>query len=119
MNLDWMDRIACKDQDPELFFPTATGKGATREAGAAALICAACPVQRECGEHRKRTGAASGVWGNTYHNTKGRRTLAPINHGTDAGYHQHLKRGLPICHSCRQAHKYANRKWEQRCETQG
>ena len=29
------------------------------------------------------------------------RTLAPINHGTDAGYHAHLDRLSPPCHSCR------------------
>jgi WhiB family transcriptional regulator, redox-sensing transcriptional regulator len=39
----WMDRSACRDADPELFFPKVGGK-----TKAAKRICAVCPVQAEC-----------------------------------------------------------------------
>jgi WhiB family transcriptional regulator, redox-sensing transcriptional regulator len=39
----WMDRSACRDANPELFFPKVGGK-----TKAAKRICAICPVQAEC-----------------------------------------------------------------------
>lgn len=44
---DWMSEALCAQTDPDLFHPEGSGSG-YREAK---KICAACPVQRECGEH--------------------------------------------------------------------
>ncbi|OLM03566.1 WhiB-like transcription regulator [Pseudonocardia sp. Ae406_Ps2] len=47
--LDWRTRAACRDVDPELFFPTATAGAALIEAESAAVaVCTGCPVIAEC-----------------------------------------------------------------------
>ena len=45
----WRDRAACRDVEPELFFPAAED-GAARHAQvqAAKAVCAGCPVRVEC-----------------------------------------------------------------------
>jgi hypothetical protein len=45
----WRDRAACRDTDPELFYPAAES-GPTRHAqvAAAKAVCARCPVRTEC-----------------------------------------------------------------------
>lgn len=45
----WRDRAACRDVDPETFFPTAE-RGPVRDAEvvAAKAVCARCPVVAEC-----------------------------------------------------------------------
>jgi WhiB family redox-sensing transcriptional regulator len=58
-----MDRAACTDQDPDLFFPISeTGPG-LRQIAAAKEICAHCPVTAECLEWAVRTSQPDGVWG--------------------------------------------------------
>jgi WhiB family redox-sensing transcriptional regulator len=45
----WMSRGACRQADPELFFPIATGKGAaSRQIEAAKAVCTACAVCAMC-----------------------------------------------------------------------
>jgi hypothetical protein len=41
----WLDLAACKDSDPELFFPE---RGENAKAQAAKQVCAACQVQPQC-----------------------------------------------------------------------
>ncbi len=41
----WLDLAACKDSDPELFFPE---RGEKAKAQAAKQVCAACQVQPQC-----------------------------------------------------------------------
>jgi WhiB family transcriptional regulator, redox-sensing transcriptional regulator len=48
----WMDRSACRDKDPALFFPEVGGKSR-----AAKRICASCPVQQECAAFVQATQA--------------------------------------------------------------
>jgi hypothetical protein len=47
-----------------------------------------------------------------------RRTLKPIDHGTDRGYYAHIRRGEPMCDECRSAHTVAqgrrNKEWVRR-----
>jgi WhiB family redox-sensing transcriptional regulator len=113
MSLDWMSLAACRDMDPDVFFPTGVGVAGQRQVAAAERICRTCPVQEQCGEQRVRTGASTGVWGGKYRNLKdpaATRVVSPIIHGTNAGYNKHLDRGQEPCHQCREAHKYHNRK---------
>jgi WhiB family redox-sensing transcriptional regulator len=63
VNLDWMDNAACKDEDPEKFFPSGTGVKGQRQAAAAERICRGCPVRVECQAQKRSTGSTSGVWG--------------------------------------------------------
>lgn len=45
----WMNRAACLNVDPELFFPLAPDKPASKpHVAAAKKICARCPVRAEC-----------------------------------------------------------------------
>jgi WhiB family redox-sensing transcriptional regulator len=111
-----MSLAACRDKDPEIFFPTAVGVAGQRQVAEAERICRACPVQEQCGEQRVRTGASTGVWGGAYRNLKdpAATRIPVIKHGTDVGYRQHLKYQSTPCHSCRCAHMFANRKHPRR-----
>lgn len=112
-NTDWMREALCATHpNPDLWFPNSTGISARRQAQEAGRICVQCPVQAECGEQRKRTGANTGVWGGSYHLTKpvGSKPNRPREHGTDHGYDQHRTRGETPCHSCRYAHAWTQRK---------
>lgn len=45
----WRDRAACRDTDPEAFFPVAeTGPEHEAQVAVAKAICAGCPVRAEC-----------------------------------------------------------------------
>ncbi|WP_434599482.1 WhiB family transcriptional regulator [Streptomyces sp. A5-4] len=61
----WIERAACTDEDPELFFPvSAEGPGAEQRQQAKA-VCAGCPVKQECLHWALTTGQTSGIWGGT------------------------------------------------------
>jgi hypothetical protein len=46
---DWRHRAACRDADPEIFFPVATtGPALARQEAAALAYCARCPVRAQC-----------------------------------------------------------------------
>ena len=59
----WMERAACRDSDPGLFFD----KNFVREAKE---VCARCGVRETCLEHALAVPEQEGVWGGT---TPGRR----------------------------------------------
>ena len=61
----WAASGACRDSDPELFFPvTETGAAASQLARAKA-VCAGCPVRDQCLQFALDSGQAFGVWGGT------------------------------------------------------
>jgi WhiB family redox-sensing transcriptional regulator len=61
--VSWTDRAACRDEDPELFFPISmTGPGRA-QAEEAKAVCGRCPVRQECLEYALATGQESGIWG--------------------------------------------------------
>lgn len=61
----WRDSAACRDADPEIFFPEAGGTSGRRGSAAAdaKLICARCPVRAECLGHAVAFPEKHGVWG--------------------------------------------------------
>ncbi len=59
-DLTWLDRIACKGMDPQLFYPHSTDR---RQTAAAKAVCARCPVRPQCEEFRGN--AVVGVWAGT------------------------------------------------------
>lgn len=62
---DWWQLAACRETDPELFFPvTARGPGAGEIARAKA-VCATCQVRRQCLQYALATHQVDGVWGGT------------------------------------------------------
>jgi hypothetical protein len=113
-SLDWMERALCVGHpNPDIFFPNETGHAGRRQAERAARICAECPVADMCADHRQRTGATAGVWGGGHGTPRPIVTprQTPIKHGTDSGYRQHTRRGVPYCDDCRAAHKYMMQEW--------
>ena len=62
---DWREDAACRDHDPELFFPEGTGVPAQRQTDEAKLVCKPCPVRAQCLGFALRQGEGFGVWGGT------------------------------------------------------
>lgn len=46
--LDWQARAACRDHDPELFFPVSEIGPGARQVERAKAVCAGCPVRLDC-----------------------------------------------------------------------
>lgn len=57
-DMSWTDRAACRNEDPELFFPE---RG--EDTGTAKAICASCSVRAECLEYALENGEQFGIWG--------------------------------------------------------
>lgn len=62
---DWRRQAACKDTDPDLFFPVGATGGALEQISEAKLVCQACEAQEPCLEFALATNQESGVWGGT------------------------------------------------------
>jgi hypothetical protein len=45
---NWRDDAACRDADPDLFFPIGTTGPALRQIGEAKRVCRTCPAQTQC-----------------------------------------------------------------------
>lgn len=58
-----MNDAACKDVDPELFFPE---KGQSQRGNDAILTCFSCPVRSDCRDYRQRTNTNYGIWAGEY-----------------------------------------------------
>ena len=62
---DWRELAACRDADPELFFPIGGAGPALGQVAQAKQICAGCAVQARCLEWALASGQEAGVWGGT------------------------------------------------------
>lgn len=62
---DWRERAACRDADPELFFPVSDVGPGARQTAQAKEICARCPVQTQCLTFALRNGLDDGIFGGT------------------------------------------------------
>src|SRR6184192_849300 len=63
-SMDWRDHAACRDVDPDLFFPLGTSGASLLQIDEAKQICRTCPVCGPCLQWASDIGAA-GVWGGT------------------------------------------------------
>ena len=61
--MDWRDAAACREEDPELFFPIGNTGPALLQIEAAKRVCLRCPVLDLCRAWALETGEAHGVWG--------------------------------------------------------
>lgn len=61
--MDWRHEAACRDIDPEIFFPVGTAGPALAQIKAAQSICTSCTVQRDCLDWALETGQDAGIWG--------------------------------------------------------
>ncbi len=62
---DWRRDAACRDIDPELFFPPGSTGDAIENIAAAKAICGQCAVRAECLEFALSANQADGIWGGT------------------------------------------------------
>jgi WhiB family redox-sensing transcriptional regulator len=63
--ISWHDDAACRDADPDLFFPVGTTGPALRRIDEAKQICRACPARTQCLAWALDHGVTDGVWGGT------------------------------------------------------
>ena len=61
----WRASAACRDAEPDLFFPVGSTGAALGQIEVAKAICRACPSLDPCLEFALRTGQDAGVWGAT------------------------------------------------------
>lgn len=62
---DWRRVSACRDTDPDLFFPVGTTGPAVEQIENAKAVCCSCEAQTECLEYALATNQDSGIWGGT------------------------------------------------------
>ena len=60
---DWRDTAACRDSEPNLFFPIGSTGPAVDQIEAAKAICGECTVREDCLTYALETNQEAGVWG--------------------------------------------------------
>lgn len=73
MTSEWRDLAACREEDPELFFPIGTGPAADAQVERAKAVCQRCPVAEHCLAYALSSGQDAGIWGG--HTEEERRAL--------------------------------------------
>ncbi|MER7131573.1 WhiB family transcriptional regulator [Streptosporangium saharense] len=61
--MDWRHRAACRDVDPELFFPIGNTGPALMQIEEAKQVCRTCNVSEACLKWALESGQDAGVWG--------------------------------------------------------
>jgi WhiB family redox-sensing transcriptional regulator len=61
--MDWRHHAACRDEDPELFFPIGNTGPALLQIDEAKRVCQRCLVMESCLQWALESGQDSGVWG--------------------------------------------------------
>ena len=61
--MDWRHDAACRDVDPELFFPIGNTGPAILQIDEAKQVSHRCPVMEPCLQWAIESGQDSGVWG--------------------------------------------------------
>lgn len=62
---DWRNAAACRDEPPELFFPTGNTGPALLQIEDAKAVCRRCPVIDACLLWALETSQDAGIWGAT------------------------------------------------------
>ena len=62
VNESWLHDAACRDEEPDLFFPVGDRGPALLQVAAAKAVCRRCTVQEQCLAWVMEDGPASGVW---------------------------------------------------------
>ncbi|HTR71943.1 MAG TPA: WhiB family transcriptional regulator [Mycobacteriales bacterium] len=61
--MDWRHHAACRDEDPELFFPIGTTGPAQRQVAEAKVVCRRCEAIDACLMWALDNDQDAGVWG--------------------------------------------------------
>jgi WhiB family redox-sensing transcriptional regulator len=62
---DWRRAAACRNTEPDLFFPVGTTGPAVDQIDAAKRVCRSCEALEPCLDFALATNQESGVWGGT------------------------------------------------------
>jgi len=63
---EWRSASACRQANPDLFFPIATASiGRAEQTAKAKAMCARCPVRSQCLEFAQVNDLNYGIWGGT------------------------------------------------------
>lgn len=60
---DWRHSSACRDEDPELFFPISRGESAKGQVEQAKAVCRRCLVKAKCLDWALESGQPEGIAG--------------------------------------------------------
>ena len=74
---DWRRSAACRNTEPDLFFPVGTTGPAIDQIEAAKRVCRSCEAIEPCLDFALATNQESGVWGGT--SEEERRQLIPFS----------------------------------------
>ncbi len=77
MDTDWRNHAACRDADPDLFFPLGTSGASVLKIEEAKQICRTCSVRGPCLQWALDNGD-TGVWGGTTEDERRRRCSAVL-----------------------------------------
>lgn len=61
----WRSTAACRDTDPDLFFPVGTTGPALVQIAQAKAVCGECDAKAACLEFAITTNQDTGIWGGT------------------------------------------------------
>lgn len=61
--IEWRELAACKDSEPNLFFPIGTTGPAVEQIAEAKMVCMSCSIQEECLQYALETNQEAGLWG--------------------------------------------------------
>lgn len=59
----WWDAAACRNADPELFFPISATAVSANDVRRAKQVCASCPVSSPCLSYALTHRQEQGIWG--------------------------------------------------------
>ncbi|MEV0580762.1 MULTISPECIES: WhiB family transcriptional regulator [unclassified Streptomyces] len=60
---NWRMHAACREEDPDLFFPIGSTGPALVQTEDAKAVCRGCPVREQCLRWALENGQDAGVWG--------------------------------------------------------
>jgi WhiB family redox-sensing transcriptional regulator len=60
---EWWGLAACRDAEPEVFFPISATAASRDTISRAKAVCASCPVQSQCLTYALRHRQEQGSWG--------------------------------------------------------
>lgn len=62
LDVDWRKHAACRDEDPDLFFPVGTSGPALLQVEQAKAVCRRCSVTDECHAWALEAEVSDGIW---------------------------------------------------------